>query len=99
MTDTKHTPGPWLAVAESAVQCGFKRHHISAKDGDCFMYVAKALDIGSSKAEREANARLIAAAPDMLEALQNIENDDKHMPESAWILIQSAIAKAKGKTS
>lgn len=46
--------------------------------------------------DREANAQLIAAAPDMLEALKNIENDDKHMPETAWNLIQAAIAKAQG---
>ena len=32
----------------------------------------------------------------LLEALENIENDDEHMPPSAWALIQSAIAKSKG---
>lgn len=32
----------------------------------------------------------------MLEALENLENDDGKMPESAWNLILSAIAKAKG---
>ena len=46
----------------------------------------------------EAIARLIAAAPLMLKALENIENDDEHMPETAWRLIQDAIAKAKGET-
>lgn len=45
----------------------------------------------------EGNARLIAAAPDMLEALKNIENDADQMPITAWILIQNAIAKAEGK--
>jgi hypothetical protein len=45
----------------------------------------------------QANARLIAAAPDMLEALQNLENDDgSSMPDSAWKLVQDAIAKATG---
>lgn len=42
-----------------------------------------------------AIANLIAAAPDMLEALENIENDDKHMPSTAWEMIQDAIRKAK----
>ena len=37
---------------------------------------------------------LIIAAPDLLEALQNLENDDGKIPEHAWALIQSAIAKA-----
>jgi hypothetical protein len=44
-----------------------------------------------------ANARLIAAAPDMLEALLNLENDGwANMPPSAWKLVQDAIAKATG---
>ena len=47
-------------------------------------------------APNKANARLIAAAPDLLEALKNIENDNKHMPQTAWDMIQKAIAKAKG---
>jgi hypothetical protein len=47
----------------------------------------------------EADARLIAAAPDMLEALQNLENDDGSMPKSAWNLVQNAIAKATGVTN
>lgn len=45
-----------------------------------------------------ANGHLIAAAPLMLEALENIENDDKHMPASAWKLIQDAISKARGSS-
>jgi hypothetical protein len=44
----------------------------------------------------EANARLIAAAPDLLEALENLENDDNSIPSHAWDMVQSAIAKAKG---
>ncbi len=41
---------------------------------------------------------LIAAAPDMLEALENLENDHgKAMPPSAWKMVQDAIKKAKGE--
>lgn len=51
-----------------------------------------------SQSEFMANANLIAAAPELLEALENLENDDgKSMPESAWKLVQSAIAKAYGE--
>lgn len=46
----------------------------------------------------KANAHLIAAAPDMYEALSNLENDDgKQMPPSAWKLVQDALKKARGE--
>ena len=41
-------------------------------------------------------ANLIAAAPDMLNALENLENDDGAIPDHAWWLVQQAIIKAKG---
>jgi hypothetical protein len=43
------------------------------------------------------NAHLIAAAPDMLEALRNLENDDGSVPAHAWVMVQNAIAKAEGR--
>lgn len=41
------------------------------------------------------NASLIAAAPDLLEALQSIENDANTIPESIWKMRNDAIKKAK----
>lgn len=47
----------------------------------------------------ERDVHLIAAAPLMLEALENLENDDgSTMPESAWRLVQQAIAAARGES-
>jgi hypothetical protein len=43
-----------------------------------------------------ANARLIVAAPELLEALKNLKNDDGSIPAHAWNLVKSAIAKAEG---
>lgn len=43
---------------------------------------------------READAKLISAAPDMLEALKNLENDDNHIPKTVWDIVQNAINKA-----
>jgi hypothetical protein len=45
---------------------------------------------------REKDAKLIASAPQMLEALQNLENDDNSIPEHAWRLVQDAIKCAVG---
>jgi len=43
---------------------------------------------------RKKDVALISAAPDMLEALQNLENDDNYIPEHAWKMVQDAIRKA-----
>lgn len=42
----------------------------------------------------ESDAKLICSAPDLLEALQNLENDNGQIPDHAWKLVQDAIAKA-----
>jgi len=46
--------------------------------------------------QNKEDAQLIAAAPDLLEALQNLENDDGSIPHHAWAMVQTAIAKATG---
>lgn len=40
---------------------------------------------------------LIAAAPEMYDALKTLENDNGAIPPWLWDLIQAAIAKAEGK--
>jgi len=42
------------------------------------------------------DANLIAAAPDMYEALKSIENDDNSIPAAIWEMRNRAIAKAEG---
>lgn len=65
----KHTPGPWaLAGAYRGGRDTIK----SVCKGFPEQWVAQALPIQGNRAEREANARLIAAAPDLLEALGDL---------------------------
>ena len=54
--------------------------------------------INSTEDEETANktAQLFAAAPEMLIALQNIENDNKSIPEPIWSMVQNVIKKAIG---
>jgi hypothetical protein len=49
------------------------------------------------KETHRANAQLVSAAPDLLEALQNLENDDGKIPDHAWKIVQAAIAKSTGE--
>ena len=58
---SKHTPGPWSESPDGA--------KIYGADG---VPVAKVAAAGRPRAVRSANSRLIAAAPDMLDALDEI---------------------------
>jgi hypothetical protein len=44
---------------------------------------------------RPKDVALISSAPDMLEALENLENDNKTIPDTIWEMVQKAISKAK----
>lgn len=91
---TKHTPGPWN-WAKSDI------------DGKYSIYgngpLAYCGDTGAVDGDGEANARLIAAAPDLLAALEalvgeadlgevDLDDDDRAKLEQA----RTAIAKATG---
>ena len=91
-----HTPGPWLTDRNN-VHTGqiATLHHCIGNDW-VEIWSDKWTETGMDEKEQEANARLIAAAPDLLAALQNLENDDASIPAHAWKLVQDAIAKATG---
>lgn len=88
----KHTPGPW--AANKPTQSNGRAEVYAGP-----MLVAQAFNwMLDAEGDEQcwADARLIAAAPDLLEALKNLENDDGSIPAHAWALVQSAIAKAEG---
>jgi hypothetical protein len=64
MTTTQHTPGPWKAE-------GWNNLVVNSRDGDTII-----IEPGGSKyaklEELQANALLIAAAPELLEALKGM---------------------------
>lgn len=66
----EHTPGPW-----EAVDCGNKAEWDVVKPDpaaiDCHWYVATCHDCADG-VEAEHNARLIAAAPELLEAAESL---------------------------
>jgi hypothetical protein len=78
---SKHTPGPWVATCSDVVgerpigDSGLRFWNVEESDGPKYRgnvaSVFSAEHIGGiTIAERNANARLIAAAPDLLEALE-----------------------------
>jgi hypothetical protein len=103
MNNFKHTPGPWEVVpgddymiSAAAYPADFP-HLCKADDtGDMLAYVGnRTADFG------EANARLIAAAPDLLEALESVLGNclDSEGLAAAHAKARAAIAKATGESA
>lgn len=87
----KHTSGGWIAV-------GRRVEHVNDSVPDiCSCNPADFDQDERSDAEACANARLIAAAPELLEALKEL--DAKPEYTSSWIKARAAIAKATGSAS
>lgn len=100
---TKHTPGPWNVEPEWNPGEGFTitaptaRHRIDGERG-CICNFAWSPFVDA----KEANARLIAAAPELLEALQRLVSDGEsvgwgasgNIPASVVHKAMAAIQKA-----
>jgi hypothetical protein len=95
---TQHTPGPWIidSIGQVTDRSGriivvtVSGHNIPnpAYPKGSFHYLAE--DDGG-----EANARLIAAAPDLLDALEIIASGNTY-PDDMVEIAREAIAKAEG---
>ena len=92
-----HTPGPWLAVTSDAntVVSIFGKGR-PTRIAEVHSYTP---GFGPARPERDANAKLIAAAPDLLSALRLMLADFEDYPASerpchAFDVARAAIAKA-----
>jgi hypothetical protein len=96
MSEEKHTPGPWKIGTPPPNG----EQTIGTQSG---MMVAVAVTGVNFEQQTIANAKLIAAAPDLLEALQSIvasaEDGCSAINTRFLITAKAAIAKATGKTS
>ena len=99
----KHTPGPWHVVIDDDGNPLSGRPSVSASnDMDCTIvhwdgFVQKYWRSARGDNEIHANARLIAAAPDLLALLQETLTPGAYGVGSTLALrIEAAIAKATG---
>lgn len=103
MSEVKHTPGPWRPCEPGS---NFAKGKMFTRPVNGENLIATVSSEGRF-AERQANARLIAAAPDMLEALKHAAqranetgNDVLAWQETVYAMhkiIDAAIAKAEGR--
>lgn len=90
--DEKLTPGPWKWDLDGT------RGYPVLYGGEDGGYAVLGLPGDRSYMNPDSpDARLIAAAPEMLDMLKTIENDGKQVPPWLWEKIQAVIAKAEAK--
>jgi len=88
----KHTPGPWVIVEDPCMD--------TIRQDDEAAYLICEFPYGAfDTATDAANARLIAAAPDLLGLLQELIDIEGPQPGTAeWAnKVRAAIAKATGE--
>lgn len=93
--DANHTDGPWTAGEDRDYQEGM----IGVWRGEDLVAVVCHHNGEKPGGRGEANARLIAAAPELLEALEEILSADSDMPsyQSSLDKAEAAINKARGE--
>jgi hypothetical protein len=102
MTNRQHTPGPWYVGTEFNDQ---GRHIYAAQkvrheDGDEWHPLIANTDDDERLVDWQANAVLIASAPDLLEALKDAVSTQPADSPIKWVLrARAAIAKATSTTT
>ena len=105
MSNSKHTPGPWQMSGDCAVATA--NEELDELICDCSGRKIDAAFFSDMPGRAEANARLIAAAPELLESCRELVTDllshasfGLNEKEVAMLRrAESAIAKADGATS
>lgn len=103
---TKHTRGPFLAVQIADIRVGCAAWEVRAVNSENprrgLRVVSVFGEFCRSRVETKANAELFAAAPDLLEALEEMVDlqqyrtpDDPQCIDEAWCSENDALARAR----
>ena len=96
----KHTPGPWLTDRRNAHTGQIATIHHCLNNDWIEIWTDKWAETGLGEGEQEANARLIAAAPELLDALTEIvaaaDGDGWKQLDATFAAARAAITKATG---
>jgi hypothetical protein len=96
MSETKWTPGPWSVADDGCIRC-------SDANADYLIYASPwRSDAWSGDVQAIANGTLMAAAPDLYDALNrmlaNYRSDGSEASERDIEIARAALAKARGET-
>lgn len=102
----KHTPGPWDVYAGNEGHPVIHSPEFEKYAGGGIIGIAETRTVGEKEME-QANARLIAAAPELLEVAEILSDalgylqSDGEIPAAYWKVLRekscAAIRKAKGE--
>jgi hypothetical protein len=101
MNETKFTPGPWKAIRDPLHYGSLSTVYAGSTEEKAGIGAQMLVQVGgwSNPTEQEANAHLIAAAPELYTVLNQIATDI----EAQGVLIEwhqaalAALAKARGE--
>ena len=107
MAETKFTRGPWAEHGRGGCECG----QIFGPDGNSVIAIVQGPmhlgldgpDCVPSRQGQQANARLIAAAPELYETLEELVHEVETYGgvDTHWLLLNNAhaaLAKARGES-
>lgn len=107
MGEPKFTPGPWVETLETRSCDICTIYSVSPRstpepEAQCWLYIIAPESLYRDEQEQDANARLIAAAPDLYEALAEMvstyrEGGPDDSEPSMVRAALAALAKARGE--
>lgn len=92
MSESKHTPGPWI-TSESSHRIEWSHWIMTGGDRDAM--IAAAAEIPQAPGISDANARLIAAAPELLDVVQRLIAYNAHYSVATYQEWDGMIRDAK----